>query len=60
MMIDEDELCAFLDWDYKAGFLQRAQIFCRGQPLRNAGFLDKTNFAVRLFEDQLNQFFAED
>ena len=53
-VIDEGQLSALLDRAHETGLFQVAQIFCRGQSFGDASFLDKTNLAIWLLEDELD------
>ncbi len=59
-MIDEDEFGAAFGRHDEAGLFQGAEIFRGGQAFRDTRFFDKSDFAVRLLEDQIDQFLAED
>jgi hypothetical protein len=53
-VVDEDQLSTLLDYTHEPSLFQSAQVFRRGQPLGDARFLDKTDLAERLFEDDLD------
>ena len=60
MVIDEDQLGASLYRGNETGFLQLAQILRGSEAFRDPGPLDEPNLAIRLLENQLDEFLAED